>query len=167
MSSCKVPKCLYFLEFHLGCLLTQLLSHLKPCELHSGVTLGALLTIWEQECVENMGNIAQNVHCGTGTSVSLRGHISLVQGRNLPASLWAPVQGGGKRKNTFYSGKVLDQSIPAEVLMHGCFLSLRLTQCRSLPSQASIEALLINLLKCRFSNIIMTEHCCLLLGKQN
>lgn len=105
------------------------------------------------------------MHCGVGTSISLRGHISLVQGRNIPASFWAPVQGAGEEKYTFYSGKMLDQS-KREVLMHRCFLSLGLTWCRSLPLQASIEALLINLLKCRFSNIIMTEHCCLLMGKK-
>lgn len=39
--------------------------------------------------------------------------------------------------------------------MHGCFLSPGLTQCTNLPSQSSTKALLTNLLKCRFSNIIM------------
>lgn len=39
--------------------------------------------------------------------------------------------------------------------MHRYFLSPGLTQCRSLPSQSSVEGLLINLLRCRFSNIIM------------
>lgn len=74
-------------------------------------------------------------------------------------------EAGEGEKNTVYSGRVLDRSIRAEAFMHRCFLSLGLAWCRSLPSQALIEALLINLLKCRLSNIIMAEHCCLLMEK--
>lgn len=76
-------------------------------------------------------------------------------------------EAGEREQNTCYSGKVLDKSIRAEIFMRVCLLSPGLTQCRSLPSQASTEALLMNLLKCRFSNIIMTEHCCLLMEKIN
>lgn len=72
-------------------------------------------------------------------------------------------EAGEGEENTVYSGRVLDRSIRAEAFMHRCFLSLGLTWCRSLPSQALIEALLINLLKCRLSNIIMAERCCLLM----
>lgn len=150
MSSCKVPKCRSFQELHLGCLL-------KPSKLCRG---------WHQEpCWISKGKNMLKMWETLQTSL-LRGQCSLVQGTSLPASLWAPVQEVGEEENTFHSGKVLDKSILAEVLMHGCFFSLGLIWCRSLPLQASIEALLINLLKCRFSNIMMTEHCCLLMEKK-
>jgi len=76
--------------------------------------------------------------------------------RNWPPCLTMGPRAGGRREgeNAFPPGEVLDNSVSASIFMHWCFPSPGLTQCRSLPSQP-IEALLTNVLKCRFSNIIM------------